>query len=136
MSVRGRGRGSAGRCHGDRGAVTVELALAMPALVLVLAAAVWVISVLSTAMACTDAARAGARAAARGESEHVVRAIVRDVGPAGAQLTQRVSGAVVLVRVRVRIEAPWGLPAPGVDVGGQAVAALEYDGASSGAAPR
>ncbi|MGQ0632333.1 MAG: TadE family type IV pilus minor pilin [Sporichthyaceae bacterium] len=117
------------RCsRGDRGAVTAELALAMPALVLVLAAAVWVISVVGAALACADAARAGARAAARGESAEQIRAVVRDVGPQRSRVTHRVENGLVTVAVRVRLPAPWGLPVPGLDVGGQAVAALEYDG--------
>lgn len=54
---------------GERGAVTAELAVALPAVVLVLVAVVVIALAGTTQLRVTDAARAGARAAAAGEPD-------------------------------------------------------------------
>lgn len=74
------------RAVDDRGSVTAELAVGLPAVVLVL---VMVLVVASTAIAqtrCSDGARAGARAAALGEDDATVVAVARRVSGAGAQV--------------------------------------------------
>ena len=108
--------------RGDRGAVTAELALAIPALFAVLALAMWAVAAAGLAMDCTDAARAGARAAARGDSETAVRALIERVGPAGAHIAVDRDGELVTVRVRARTGAPGPFPLPDFTVGGTAVA--------------
>jgi hypothetical protein len=105
--------------------VTAELALAMPMLFAVLGLALWAISAAGLAMDCTDAARAGARAAARGDSEASVRAVVERTGPHGAALSVQRRGDLVTVTVRARTSAPGPLPLPGFSVGGSAVAEVE-----------
>jgi hypothetical protein len=63
----------------DEGSVTAELAVGLPAVVLVLA---MVLVVASTAIAqtrCADGARAGARAAALGEDDAAVAGVARRV---------------------------------------------------------
>jgi Flp pilus assembly protein TadG len=111
--------------EGDRGAVTAELALAIPVLFAVLGLALWAISAAGLAMDCTDAARAGARAAARGDSDAAVRALVERTGPRDAVLSVERRGALVTVTVRARTSPPGPFPLPGFDVGGSAVAQVE-----------
>ncbi|WP_285702130.1 TadE family type IV pilus minor pilin [Actinomadura sp. NBRC 104412] len=87
---------------GQRGMVTVEIAVALPALVLVTALGIWGVTAASIKLACLDAARSGARAAARGESLVSVRALVARSVPAGATIRiARDSGTS-----RVEIDAP------------------------------
>ncbi|MYV51457.1 hypothetical protein GT042_02815, partial [Streptomyces sp. SID3212] len=71
-SATGPGRCVTGRRRfmaGDRGSVTVEAAMAVPALVAFTLALVWALTAASAQIRCVDAARAGARAAARSEPE-------------------------------------------------------------------
>jgi hypothetical protein len=86
--------------------------VALPALVLVTAVALWGVAVASVQLTCTDAARAGARAAARGESLSAVRAVVREAVPDGATVEVRRDEATVRVDVSapVRPAAAIGLP--------------------------
>jgi hypothetical protein len=112
------GFGALGRRRAlDRGSVTVELALALPALVILLLVMLWAVGLAGSSMACADAARAGARAAARGESTVVVAALVRGLAPAGATVATSRAGGTVSVRVvlRSRIPGPWQLPAVTLD---------------------
>ncbi|MEV6784646.1 TadE family type IV pilus minor pilin, partial [Streptomyces sp. NPDC051098] len=52
-----------GKCDGgDRGSVTAEAAVAVPALVVFAMALVWALMAASAQIQCVDAARAGARA--------------------------------------------------------------------------
>ncbi|WP_303631075.1 TadE family type IV pilus minor pilin [Actinomadura madurae] len=96
----------------DRGTVTAEIAVALPALVLITAVALWGVTVASVQLTCTDAARAGARAAARGESLTAVRALVEEAVPDGATVEVRRDEATVHVDVStpVRPAAAIGLP--------------------------
>jgi Flp pilus assembly protein TadG len=57
----------------QRGAATAELAVAMPAVMVVLAAVLSVGQAVLAKVTCVDAARAGARAAARGAGPDQVR---------------------------------------------------------------
>ena len=82
--------------------VTAEMAVALPALVLVLGAALTVQSVVATRARCLDAARAGARAAARGDSEPAIRAAVAATYPRVDAVTFRRSAALVQVVVSAR----------------------------------
>lgn len=110
---------------GDRGAVTAELALAMPVLFAVLGLALWALSAAGLAMDCTDAARAGARAAARGDSDAAVQALVERTGPPNATLSLDRRGGLVTVIVRARTSPPGPFPLPGFVVSGSAVAQVE-----------
>jgi Flp pilus assembly protein TadG len=83
----------------DRGSATLETALVVPVLVLLTVALCGVISAMATQIRCIDAARSGARAAARGESEDAVRAVVRDAAPHGTQMTIARSAGYVQVLV-------------------------------------
>jgi Flp pilus assembly protein TadG len=112
----------------DRGAVTVELALALPVLCVLVWVALWAVGSAATQLACIDAARAGARAAARGESAQAVAELTRSVAPAGATITTvaTVESVTVAVaaRTRLRLLPGW----PGIAVHGTAVARPEVIG--------
>ncbi|WP_129841577.1 TadE family type IV pilus minor pilin [Streptomyces sp. RFCAC02] len=106
----------------DRGYVTAETAIVAPALVLLLGALLWGLGAVLTQLQCGDAARAGARAAARGESRADVTAAARSVAPGSARITVSLDGGLYRVRVAA------GAPGPGVldlEVTGEAVARAE-----------
>ncbi|GAA1658599.1 hypothetical protein GCM10009765_05000 [Fodinicola feengrottensis] len=91
-------------------------------LVILLAAALTAVSAVSTQLRCVDAAREGARAAARGERDPA--AFARRVAPAGATVRLSSSGDLVRVEVTVRARS-LGRLLPGPMVDGTAVAARE-----------
>ncbi|MGI5418707.1 TadE family type IV pilus minor pilin [Actinomadura luteofluorescens] len=90
---------------------TAEIAVALPSLVLITAIALWGVRAASVQLACTDAARSGARAAARGESLTAVRELVEKGVPKGAAVQVHRDGAVVRVDVAAPVAAAIGLPA-------------------------
>lgn len=113
----------------DRGSVTAETAVLLPVLLVVLAAAVWVLAALSAQLRCVDAARAGARDAARGETSEVVRATAQRLSPDGAVVVTAPNGDLVEVRVTAQIR-PFGSllrVLPAVTVSGRATAAVEEE---------
>jgi Flp pilus assembly protein TadG len=85
--------------------VTAELALALPALVAVAVALAWLLSLGVTQGVMAQAAREGARAAARGDSVSVVRASARQVA-SGVSVTLRRSGRSVTVTASVTRTPP------------------------------
>ncbi|OIV35673.1 hypothetical protein BIV57_20300 [Mangrovactinospora gilvigrisea] len=97
--------GSERAAGGDAGFVTAEAAAVLPALVLLAAVLMWGIAVATAQLRCVDAAREGARSAARGDPPSVVATAVRAAGPRGAALRVR-RGDDGLVRVRVTGRAP------------------------------
>ena len=103
----------------DRGAVTVEAALALCSLAVFLAVAVGAIAAAGGSIRCVDAARELARLAARGEPDRG-RTVATQLAPAGARLTLRTEGDLVVAEVSAELLQP--LP---VRIGGRAVAALE-----------
>ena len=115
----------------DRGTATAELAVVLPAVVLLAASGVWAVAAAAAQLRCVDAAGTGARALARGESTAAVSRAVAEVAPAGADVSISRTGelAVVEVRMTVRLPGPWPRDGPGLVVGDRAVAALEDLGA-------
>ncbi|MFW6692932.1 TadE family type IV pilus minor pilin [Streptomyces sp. MAR4 CNX-425] len=102
--------------------VTAEAAVALPALVLLALGLIWAIMAAAAQIQCVDAARAGARAAARGEPAAGVRGAALAAAPRGATVSVGRDGD--LVRVRVRAAAPG--PGPlSLGLGGEAVALAE-----------
>ncbi|MFC6884163.1 MULTISPECIES: TadE family type IV pilus minor pilin [Actinomadura] len=91
---------------------TVEIAVALPALVLITVVALWGVTLASVQLTCTDVARTGARAAARGESLTAVREMAAKALPPGATVKVHRDAAAVRVEVSVpvRAPAPSGLP--------------------------
>ncbi|MEU9009600.1 TadE family type IV pilus minor pilin [Streptomyces sp. NPDC048479] len=93
----------------DRGSVTAEAAVAVPALVVFAMALVWALMAASAQIQCVDAARAGARAAARSEPRAAALAAARSAAPGGARVTLGRSGALWRVRVEAKAPGPSGL---------------------------
>ena len=113
----------------DTGSVTAETAVVLPALVLVFALLVSGTRAVAAQLACQDAARVGARAAARGEPIGEVTRLARAVAPRGAAVGVEQVAGLVRVRVAARVH-PFG-PAsalPEVTVVGRAVAMDESAG--------
>ncbi|WP_329400939.1 TadE family type IV pilus minor pilin [Streptomyces melanogenes] len=86
----------------DRGFVTAEAAVVIPTLAAFALALMWGLMAAAAQIECLDAARAGARAAARSEAEQAVLAAARSAAPAGARVELRRDGDLW----RVRVEAP------------------------------
>jgi hypothetical protein len=102
--------------------VTAEAAVAVPALVFLALGLVWALMAAAAQIQCVDAARAGARAAARGEPAAGVREAALAAAPRGASVAVARDGD--LVRVRVRAAAPG--PGPlSIGLGGEAAALAE-----------
>lgn len=80
--------------HRERGMATVEMAVVLPALVLMLAAGLWLVAAAVGQLRCVDAAREGARTLARGDPPILAVARAEAVAPAGG-------------RVRVARESGW-----------------------------
>lgn len=79
--------------------VTAEIAVALPVLVLLMAAGITAVLVVGAQLRCVDAAREAARALARGDSMAVARGLARQTGPASATVTVSRSGDRVIVDV-------------------------------------
>ena len=108
----------------DGGMATAELAVVLPALVLVIAAGLTMVSVVLAQVRCVDAAREAARAAARGESADVVRSAAVRAAPAAASVEVGSAGEQVRVTVSARAGRVGGL-LPAFHVSASAVALRE-----------
>jgi len=116
----------------ERGSATAELAVVLPALLLVTVLCVWAVMSVAAHVQCLDAARTAARGLARGEPVSQVVAVAEQRSPRGARVrVSHLDGGLVAVEVTARaaLPGPWRGSGPGVTVGGRAVAAQE------GAAP-
>ncbi|MGA5318222.1 TadE family type IV pilus minor pilin [Streptomyces pseudogriseolus] len=102
--------------------MTAESAMVLPVLVLVMAALVWGLMAVAAQIRCVDAARAGARAAARQDPPDAVVEVTRKAAPAGARITVRRDAGQV--RVTVVATAPM-LRALPFELREEAVAAAE-----------
>ena len=116
----------------DAGMVTAETAVLMPVLVVVLAAAVFVLACVAGQLKCVDAARSAARLAARGEAVSTVATTAERLAPAGARVVVAPGpglGDAATVEVVVHAQVrPFGRALrvlPGVRVSARAVAAVE-----------
>ncbi|SOD63192.1 TadE-like protein [Streptomyces zhaozhouensis] len=111
---------STSRC--DAGSVTVESALAIPTLMVLLGFLLGALGVFTTQALCQDAARGAARAAARGESREQVVRVAREVAPGDARVEISREGQLY----RVTVSAPSRMTAAfGLAVSGGAVARVE-----------
>lgn len=113
---------------GEAGMVTAETAVVLPVLLLVLVCAVAAVSVVGAQLRCVDAAREGARAAARGEADAVVAELAGGVAPDGAVTAVQPEGERVRVTVSVEV-APLGPVPLRTRVSAEAVAQREPGGA-------
>ncbi|MEV0947381.1 TadE family type IV pilus minor pilin [Rhodococcus sp. NPDC049939] len=103
----------------ETGGVTVEAAIAIASIVVVVVLCVGAITAVTLHVQCVDAAREAARLAARGDHESAISAATR-VAPDGAEVRVRTEGEFVVATVRV--DSP---VLPLVDIDAEAVAALE-----------
>jgi hypothetical protein len=79
--------------------VTAEFAVVLPAVVLVLALSLGAMGLALDQVRCVDAARAGARAASRGDSYGAVMLVTRRAAPPRAVVSTSASGDLVQVSV-------------------------------------
>ncbi|MET3807059.1 Flp pilus assembly protein TadG [Nakamurella sp. UYEF19] len=105
----------------DRGSVTVEAALVLAVLVIVVAACLAGIGCIIGQLRCADAAREAARLTGRGDTAGAASAVAA-IAPSGAVLSVEAHGD--LVTATVRVGAISGL-LPGVSVHASATAAVE-----------
>ncbi|WP_116112388.1 TadE family type IV pilus minor pilin [Austwickia chelonae] len=112
--------------------VTAEFATALPAVVLVLALALGAGRYSIDQIRCVDAARAGARAAARGESPDVVGQVAKRGAPEGASVAISRSGGLVTVQVATTPSGLWPLS----ELPGLSASATAEDEQSIGETPR
>ncbi|MFT2016155.1 TadE family type IV pilus minor pilin [Streptomyces sp. 796.1] len=102
--------------------MSAEAAVVLPTLALFAVALLWGLTAASAHIQCVDAARAGARAAARSESPQATLAAARAAAPHGAKITVHHDGDLVRVRVEARTAGPGPLA---VRLQGEAVALAE-----------
>ena len=105
----------AGRHSGpgkDRGAVTAEFAVALPAVLLLLAMLLAGAAAGITQLRIEEAARAGARALARGEGSSAVAGIARRLAGDSATASVSTQGEWMDVTVTARVGGPFGAVIP------------------------
>jgi Flp pilus assembly protein TadG len=90
----------------DAGMVTAEFAVALPAFVLVVLAALSGVAVMTAQLRCADAADVAARMAARGSASSLVRAAALSGAPGGAQLIVATTSTLVTATVQARLSPP------------------------------
>ncbi|WP_324196871.1 TadE family type IV pilus minor pilin [Streptomyces sp. NRRL B-1677] len=100
--------------------MTAEAAMVLPALILFGMALIWGLMAAAAQIQCVDAARAGARAAARSDPASAAVAAARSAAPQGARIAVAWEGDLVRVRVEARAAGPLA-----VRLGGEAVALAE-----------
>ncbi|MEU8824485.1 TadE family type IV pilus minor pilin [Streptomyces sp. NPDC048636] len=117
-------RGPAGlpRPRRDGGYVTAETAVVLPLLLLFVLMLIWGQMASAAQLQCVDAARAGARAAARSEPKEAAVAAARSAAPRGARVELWRDGDLVRVRVEARTAGPGPLA---LRLRGQAAALAE-----------
>ncbi|MHA7261763.1 TadE family type IV pilus minor pilin [Arthrobacter sp. TMN-37] len=91
----------------ERGAVTAELAVALPALVLLLGAFLGAASIGVVQLRLEEAARAGAREVVRGEAAGSVAATVRSLAGPGADVELAGDGRWTSVTVSSKVHGPF-----------------------------
>jgi Flp pilus assembly protein TadG len=107
--------------------VTAETAVVLPVLLVVLAAAVWVLACVAGQLRCVDAAHVAARVAARGDTPATAMQAARRVAPAAAQVRVNRHGDEVTVLVEAVVRPFGGALSrlPGTRVAGHATAVVE-----------
>ncbi len=97
----GAGPGRLSAVHDERGYVTAETAMTIPVLIALAGVLIWAVMAAAAQVECVDAARAGARAAARSELDAEVLRVARETAPSGARVSVGRAGDLVTVRVTV-----------------------------------
>lgn len=116
--------------RGERGAVTAELAMALPLLLAVTAGLAWLLALGVDQVRVVDAARETARAVARGDDPAVAVAVGQRVAPEGARIEVAGRDGQVVVTASTRVAAPGGplFDWAGVTIEAEAVALAETSG--------
>jgi Asp/Glu/hydantoin racemase len=83
--------------------VTAEFAVALPAFVLVVIAALCGVSLVVAQLRCVDAAAVAARMSARGDTSGLVASAVASTAPSGARLSIVTTSDLVVATVRTRV---------------------------------
>jgi Flp pilus assembly protein TadG len=111
----------------ERGAVTAELAMAVPLLLAVTLGLVWLLTLGTAQVRMVDATREAARAVARGDSVEAALDRGQQVAPPGAALAVTTEGDRVVVSGTVEVDGVGGLfeVLPSVELTAQAVSARE-----------
>ncbi|GHH26237.1 TadE family type IV pilus minor pilin [Streptomyces lanatus] len=120
--MRGCERGRRPGLGSDRGFVTAESAVVLPVLVMFSMALVWGLLVMAAQIQCVDAARTGARAAARQDPPDAVIEVTRDAAPPDSTITVGREGNEVRVVVVAKPPLLGALP---FEVQEEAVASAE-----------
>jgi hypothetical protein len=89
----------------DYGSVTAELAVAFPAVVIVLAIGIWGVQLAAVQVRMHDAAGLASRAAARGDDP-----LVAASAHPGSAITTWADGDLVCARAAIEVASPVGLP--------------------------
>ncbi|MBD0712111.1 hypothetical protein BU197_28330 [Streptomyces sp. CBMA291] len=89
--------------------MTVEAALVLPVLALFTVALLWALAAAAAQIRCVDAARAGARSAARSEPVATAEAAARAAAPEGARVAVTRSGELWRVTVEAAAPGPRGM---------------------------
>lgn len=105
----------------DRGAVTVEAAVALGSLLFVFVLVLGGVRAVAGQLRCTDAAGAVARLLSRGEWRRVDH-VLEEIAPSGARLAVRSDGRTVTVTV---VAEPFGTLLPGLELRARSYAVLE-----------
>lgn len=108
--------------------VTAEMAVVLPVVVAVLALSLWAFGLAVDQVRCVDAARAGARAAARGDPVDAVSSQVGRDAPAGAAVAISAGGGAVTVSVTAPVHRVGGLVPLGWRPAATATARREVEG--------
>ncbi len=111
----------------ERGAVTAELAIGLPILLVVTAGLAWLLAVAIGQVRTVDAARETARALARGDDRAAAVAVGQRIAPSGVRISVSRDGGRVVVRAEGEVAGPGGLlsAVPGAHLDAEAVALLE-----------
>ncbi|MEU6774225.1 TadE family type IV pilus minor pilin [Streptomyces sp. NPDC046759] len=112
--------------------MTAEAAVVLSVLVAFTMALVWGLLMVAVQIQCVDAARLGARAAARQDPAGAVVKVAREAAPRGARVTVVRAGGQVRVTVVARPPVLSGLP---FEVREEAVAPAEETAAAGEAGP-
>lgn len=105
-------RTNGSRKTGSRGAVTAEFAVALPAVLMLLTMLLAGSAAGVTQLRLEEAARAGARALARGEDPAAIDGIVRKLAGSSASSVVEPGGEWLSVTVSVRMAGPLGTVVP------------------------
>jgi hypothetical protein len=116
--------------RGDHGAVTAEVAMAIPVLLATMVLGLWMAGVVIANIRCIDAARDVARAVARGEPPQTAQQLGTRTAPAGATVSVAQDGPDIHVTVAANVTPDWPLLAKLPPIHAQGKATIQSEPAS------